>query len=50
MAPILQIRDINKGEQIGYGADYTASQPMRIATIGAGYADGYNRSLSSFGK
>ncbi len=50
MAPILQIRDIRKGEQIGYGADFTANRSMRIAAIGAGYADGYRRSLAEFGK
>ena len=49
-APILQVRFINAGEQIGYGADFTASTPMRIATIGAGYADGYRRSLQKIGK
>ena len=49
-APILQIRTINAGEQIGYGADFTASTPMRIATVGAGYADGYKRLLQTIGK
>ena len=49
-APILQIRTISAGEQIGYGADFTASKSMRIATIGVGYADGYQRSLQSIGK
>ena len=49
-APILQVRFINAGQQIGYGADFTASTPMRIATIGAGYADGYRRSLQQIGK
>ena len=49
-APILQIRSISSGEQIGYGADFTARTPMRIATIGAGYADGYQRSLQTIGK
>ena len=50
MAPILQIRNIRKGEQIGYGADFTASRSMQIAAIGTGYADGYRRSLAEFGK
>ena len=39
-APILQIRDINRGDSIGYGARFTAPQAMRIATVAAGYADG----------
>ena len=28
---------------LGYGATYRAGGPMRIATIGLGYADGYLR-------
>jgi len=50
IAPILQIRSIKKGEQVGYGADFTADKQMRIATIGAGYADGYRRALQACGK
>ena len=40
LAPILQIRNINKGETIGYNASYVAPRDMQIAIIGAGYADG----------
>ena len=40
LAPILQIRDIAKGESLGYNASYTAPRDMRVAVIGAGYADG----------
>ena len=46
-ADILQIRTINKGETVGYGAEFTATKTTRLATIGAGYADGYARSLYS---
>jgi alanine racemase len=45
-APVLQVRDIAAGESVGYGASWTASRPSRIATVAAGYADGYLRSLS----
>lgn len=44
--PILQIRNIEPGETVGYGASWRAERPSRIATIAAGYADGYLRSLS----
>ncbi|MES2712296.1 MAG: alanine racemase [Pseudomonadota bacterium] len=44
--PVLQVRDIAAGETVGYGASWQAAQPSRIATIAAGYADGYLRSLS----
>ena len=44
--PVLQLRDILAGTPVGYGATWTASRPTRIATVAAGYADGYLRSLS----
>ena len=44
--PVLQVRDIPPGTPVGYGATWVASRPSRIATVAAGYADGYLRSLS----
>ena len=41
---ILQVRDIEPGMRVGYGGDYRACAPGRIATVAAGYADGYLRS------
>jgi len=40
LAAILQIREISKGESLGYNASYTAPRDMRVAVVGAGYADG----------
>jgi alanine racemase len=48
-APILQLRDIERPEAVGYGATYVASPPARIAVVGVGYADGYPRHLSNCG-
>lgn len=50
-AEVLQVRDIAAGDTVGYGASWTAREPRRIATVAAGYADGYLRALSgrSFG-
>ncbi len=45
-APVLQLREIPAGATVGYGATWTAPRPSRIATVAAGYADGYLRSLS----
>ncbi len=45
-APILQVRQVFPSEKIGYGADFTATHPMRIAIVAAGYADGVLRSSS----
>ena len=44
---ILQIRTLSSGATVGYGASYRASDTIRVATVGLGYADGYLRSLSN---
>jgi alanine racemase len=46
-ARILQVRNIQPGETVGYSATWTASRPSRIAIVAAGYADGIARKLSS---
>jgi alanine racemase len=48
-APILQVREIAAGESVGYNATWRAGRPSRIATVAAGYADGYLRALSGRG-
>ena len=48
-AEILQIRQIDAPETVGYGAFHSVDGPSRIATVGVGYADGYLRSLSGKG-
>lgn len=48
-APVLQVRDIGKGEAVGYGGAWEANEPTQLATIGIGYADGYLRSASNRG-
>ncbi|MFH1157709.1 MAG: alanine racemase [Pseudomonadota bacterium] len=48
-ARILQVRDVGKGETVGYGASYRVTAPSKLATISAGYADGYLRSLTGSG-
>jgi alanine racemase len=40
------VREIPAGTPVGYGAGWTAPRPSRIATVAAGYADGYLRALS----
>jgi alanine racemase len=42
-APILDIRSLRPGDRVGYGAHFTASRPMRVAVVAAGYADGVIR-------
>ncbi len=42
---ISHIKEIDKGATIGYGADFIAQKPMRVATVACGYADGMARVL-----
>ena len=44
---ILQIRNIDSDQTVGYGATRTIKAGSRIATIPIGYADGYLRSLGN---
>lgn len=44
---ISYIKDAQPGDCISYGRTFTVSKPMKIATIPAGYADGYSRLLSN---
>jgi alanine racemase len=46
-ARVLQIREVERGEGVGYGATWTARRPTRLAIVSAGYADGYFRAGSS---
>lgn len=42
-AHILQIRQLSKGDRVGYGLTWQADGPRRVATIATGYADGFAR-------
>lgn len=46
---ILQVREIDAGTTVGYGAVHKSAQRARIATVAVGYADGFLRSLSNRG-
>lgn len=46
---IVLIKEIHPGDAVSYGGTFVADKNMRIATISAGYGDGYPRSLSGKG-
>jgi alanine racemase len=48
-ARILQIRDVDSPQTVGYGATHAIKAKGRLATVAAGYADGYFRSLAGRG-
>src|ERR1700736_4238334 len=46
-ARIVQIRNVEKGESVGYGGTWAARRAAKLAIVSAGYADGYFRAGSS---
>ncbi len=48
-ARVVQVRDIEAGQGVGYGLTFARSEAGRIATIAVGYADGWPRQLSNVG-
>ena len=44
---IVSLRTIPAGAEIGYNGTFTATEPMRLALIPAGYADGLSRKLGN---
>jgi len=46
-ARVVDLRVIENGETVSYGATYQAEGRRRIATLGIGYADGYRRVLGN---
>ena len=49
-ARIVFIKEVEAGTTISYNRTWTAPSRCRIATVSAGYADGYHRSLSNLAK
>jgi alanine racemase len=46
-ARILQVREVETGECVGYDAQWTARRRSRLAAVGVGYADGLPRNSMS---
>jgi alanine racemase len=43
---ILQLREVKRGDTVGYGATFTAQRASRVAIVAVGYADGFLRSAA----
>ena len=43
---VCHVKWLQPGRQIGYGGAFTVTEPIKVATVCVGYADGYRRSLS----
>lgn len=46
---VMDVRDVDAGEFIGYGTSYQASQNMKVAVMPLGYSNGYPRAQSNIG-
>ncbi|MBD1400172.1 alanine racemase [Pelovirga terrestris] len=47
---VAQLRKLPAGSGISYGHQYRATEPIQVAVLPIGYADGYNRLLSNRGQ
>ena len=48
---VIHVQEVEPGLGVSYGATYVTKEPCtRIATVSAGYADGYPRALSNRGR
>ena len=45
-ARVTHVFDLPAGERVGYGGEFSSSEPRRIAVIGVGYADGWIRAYT----
>jgi alanine racemase len=48
-ARILQLRRVDRGESVGYGATHEFARAAILATVAVGYADGVMRALGNIG-
>lgn len=45
VSKLIAIQDVRRGEAVGYGGAYVASQDLRVGIVAAGYGDGYPRTM-----
>ncbi|MCC6924328.1 alanine racemase [Novosphingobium sp.] len=48
-AQVIQTRELQSGDSVGYNATFTAQAAMRVGVVSLGYADGYLRCWSGRG-
>ena len=49
-AEVIQVREVPRGEAVGYGRAWRARRDSRVAILNIGYADGYPRAFSNTGR
>jgi alanine racemase len=50
IALVSQVKTVSAGETVGYGRTWQAPRDMRVATVAAGYGDGFQRAQSNAGQ
>lgn len=50
IAHVAHVKTVPEGTGIGYGWSYVTKRETKVATVTAGYADGYPRALSNIGR
>lgn len=45
-APVIAVRELKRGDRVGYGGTYECKENTKVAVVGAGYGDGYPRTVS----
>jgi alanine racemase len=48
-ALVTHVKEVPAGTRVGYGLQWSAARPCVLATVAAGYADGFTRRLSNRG-
>lgn len=49
IAKIVQVKEIESGDKVGYDFTFTAKKKMKLAVLPAGYNEGIDRRLSNIG-
>lgn len=44
---VIAVRDVKRGDKVGYGGTWTAPADTRLAVVAVGYGDGYPRAASN---
>jgi len=46
-APVISVRNLKRGQSVGYGATFVCPGDMQVALVGIGYGDGYPRAAGT---
>ncbi len=47
---VMSLKEVKRGEYVGYGMSYLTSENKKLAVVGVGYSNGFARGLSNSGR